>query len=80
MTCGCGRSRRSVSLWDCETITKVRAGDGVLIAGEKRLVVHFMIQPNFVPELLGDPVLRQQGFLSRLLIAWPRVPDRVPGR
>ena len=60
------------SLWDCEPLTKVRAGDGVLIAGEKRLVVHFMIQPNFVPELLGDPVLRQQGFLSRLLLAWPR--------
>ena len=60
------------SLWDCEPVTKVRAGDGVLIAGEKRLVVHFMIQPNFVPELLGDPVLRQQGFLSRLLIAWPQ--------
>ena len=60
------------SLWDCEMMIKVRAGDGVLIAGEKRLVVHFMIQPNFVPELLGDPVLRQQGFLSRLLIAWPR--------
>ena len=53
-------------------MTKVRAGDGVLIAGEKRLVVHFMIQPNFVSDLLGDPVLRQQGFLSRLLIAWPR--------
>ena len=31
-----------------------------------------MLQPNFVPELLGDPVLREQGFLSRLLIAWPR--------
>ena len=60
------------SLWDCEMMIKVRAGDGVLIAGEKRLVVHFMIQPNFVSELLGDPVLRQQGFLSRLLIAWPR--------
>jgi hypothetical protein len=60
------------SLWDCEMLVKVRAGDGVLIAGAKRLVVHFMIQPNFVPELLGDPVLRQQGFLSRLLIAWPR--------
>ena len=60
------------SLWDCEMLTKVRAGDGVLIAGEKRLVIHFMIQPNFVSELLGDPMLRQQGFLSRLLIAWPR--------
>jgi hypothetical protein len=60
------------SLWDCEPVTKIRAGDGVLIAGEKRLVVHFMIQPNFVPELLGDPVLRQQGFLSRLLVAWPQ--------
>ena len=60
------------SLWDCEMMIKVRAGDGVLIAGDKRLVVHFMIQPNFVSELLGDPVLRQQGFLSRLLIAWPR--------
>jgi hypothetical protein len=60
------------SLWDCEAMTKVRAGDGVMIAGEKRLVVHFMIQPNYVSELLGDPVLRQQGFLSRLLIAWPK--------
>jgi hypothetical protein len=60
------------SLWDCEALVKVRAGDGVLIAGAKRLVVHFMIQPNFVAELLGDPILRQQGFLSRLLTAWPR--------
>ena len=60
------------SLWDCDMMIKVRAGDGVLIAGDKRLVLHFMIQPNFVSELLGDPVLRQQGFLSRLLIAWPR--------
>jgi hypothetical protein len=60
------------SLWDCESLTKVRAGDGVLIVGEKRLVAHFMIQPNFVPELLGDPMLREQGFLSRLLIAWPK--------
>jgi hypothetical protein len=46
-----------------------------MIAGEKRLVVHFMIQPNFVSELLGDPVLREQGFLSRLLVAWP--PSRI---
>ena len=53
-------------------VNKIRAGDGMLITGEKRLVVHFMIQPNFVSELLGDPVLREQGFLSRLLIAWPR--------
>jgi hypothetical protein len=57
------------SLWDCEPVNKIRAGDGMLITGEKRLVLHFMIQPNFVSELLGDPVLRQQGFLSRLLIA-----------
>ena len=60
------------SLWDCEPVNKIRAGDGMLITGEKRLVVHFMLQPNFVSELLGDPVLREQGFLSRLLIAWPR--------
>ena len=44
----------------------------MLIAGEKRLVVHFHDPANFVSDLLGDPVLRQQGFLSRLLIAWPR--------
>ena len=53
-------------------MNKIRAGDGMLIAGEKRLVIHFMLQPNFVSELLGDPVLREQGFLSRLLIAWPK--------
>ena len=60
------------NLWGCEMVNKIRAGDGMLIAGEKRLVIHFMIQPNFVSDLLGDPVLREQGFLSRLLIAWPK--------
>ena len=60
------------NLWGCEMVNKIRAGDGMLIAGEKRLVIHFMIQPNFVSDLLGDPILRAQGFLSRLLIAWPK--------
>ena len=67
------------SLWDCEMLTKVRAGDGVLIAGEKRLVIHFMIQPNFVPELLGDPVLRQQrgSCIADSADRGAAVPDRI---
>ena len=59
------------NLWGCESSTRVRSGDGVMITGEKRLVVHFLIQPSVVSGLLDDPVLLHQGFLSRLLIAWP---------
>jgi hypothetical protein len=60
------------ALWDGEAITKLRAGDGVMSIGSKRITAHLMIQPNFIPELLGDALLRAQGFLSRLLVSWPR--------
>ena len=60
------------SLWSCESTDRVRSGDGVLLTGDTRLVLHFLIQPKIVSELLNDPVLLHQGFLSRLLIAWPK--------
>ena len=63
------------ALWDCTIVVRIQSGDGIMAIGEKRLMIHFMIQLNFVPELFGDPVLRAQGFLSRLLTAWP--PSRI---
>jgi hypothetical protein len=66
------------SLWDNGCFTKLRAGDGVMDLGGKRLAVHLMIQPNFVGPLLGDPDLRGQGFLSRFLLAWP--PSKIGAR
>lgn len=59
------------SLWDGGTIKRIRAGDGVSILKGRRLSVHIMIQPDVATAFLTDPLLRDQGLLSRLLVAAP---------
>jgi Protein of unknown function (DUF3987) len=58
-------------LWDGGGIRRVRAGDGLIDLYGRRVSFHLMIQPEAAAAVLGDPVLRDQGFLSRLLIAAP---------
>ena len=58
-------------LWDGKPITRVRAGDGVSQLVGRRLSAHLMGQPDAAGAFLADPVLRDQGFLSRVLVAAP---------
>jgi hypothetical protein len=59
------------SLWDGEPIRRVRQGDGSLILCGRRVSMHLMLQPGVAASLLSDPVLQDQGTLSRLLAAYP---------
>jgi hypothetical protein len=67
------RSGASASeLWDGRSVRRVRAGDGLMFISGRRLSMHLMIQVKAAAEFLSDPVLRDQGLLSRFLIAAPR--------
>ena len=59
------------SLWDGDTIKRIRAGDGVTILKGRRLSLHMMVQPDVAAVFLNDPLLRDQGLLSRILVAAP---------
>src|SRR4051794_24552993 len=59
------------SLWDGSPIKRVRVTDGVSLLPGRRLAVHLMMQPDVASVLLSDPVLQDQGFLSRFLVASP---------
>ena len=59
------------SMWDGDTIKRIRAGDGVSILKGRRLSLHIMIQPDVATGFLADPLLRDQGLLSRILVAAP---------
>jgi hypothetical protein len=58
-------------LWDGKPIKRVRALDGVTILSGRRLALHIMIQPNAAALFLFNDTLRDQGLLSRVLIAAP---------
>ena len=64
------------SLWDGHTLKRVRAGEAVSILPGRRLSIHLMVQPDAATEFLTDPVLRDQGLLSRMLVA---APDSIAG-
>jgi hypothetical protein len=59
------------TLWDGAGVRRMRAGDGLTDLRGRRLAAHIMIQPDAATAFLGDPTLRDQGLLSRLLIAYP---------
>jgi hypothetical protein len=58
-------------LWDGRETRRLRAGDGLTILRGRRLSTHIMLQPAAANSFLSDPVLRDQGLLSRALIAAP---------
>lgn len=58
-------------VWDGKAIKRVRNGDGITILHGRRLSMHLMAQPNIAGGFLADPVLKDQGLLSRILIAAP---------
>ena len=58
-------------LWDGKTFKRIRAHDGIKILRGRRLSVHLMVQPEAATKFVSDPVLRDQGLLSRMLVAFP---------
>jgi Protein of unknown function (DUF3987) len=64
------------TLWDGAGIRRLRAGDNIADLPGRRLALHLMVQPDAAAAFLSDPILRDQGLLSRLLIA---VPESLAG-
>lgn len=59
-------------LWDGGSVNRTRSSTGPSMTfHDKRLTCHLMIQPRIAETLLADETLRDQGLLSRMLIAWP---------
>ena len=58
-------------LWDGTPIKRVRVIDGSTVLPGRRLALHLMMQPDVASTLLSDPTLKDQGFLSRILVAAP---------
>ena len=61
-------------LWDGSPIKRVRADkeNGTQILYGRRLCLHLMVQPNIAGNLLGNEAVRNQGLLSRILVAAPK--------
>jgi hypothetical protein len=59
------------SLWDGEPVRRVRAGDGASVFTGRRVTAHLMVQPDVACILLQDPLLLNQGILSRILTTSP---------
>jgi len=59
------------SAWDGESIKRIRAGEETTILSGRRLSMHLMVQPDIATSFLSDPILRDQGILSRILTVSP---------
>ena len=60
------------NLWDGKNINKVRAGSGSIDLAGRRLSLHLSIQPMIAERLFANEELRDQGILSRVLVAMPQ--------
>ena len=65
------------TLWDGSGVRRLRAGEGIVDLPGRRLALHLMVQPDAATASFSEPILRDQGLLSRLLIA---APDTLAGR
>jgi hypothetical protein len=63
-------------MWDGHSIKRIRSLDGVSILHGRRLSMHLMVQHEAAAQFLADPLLRDQGLLSRMLVA---APDSIAG-
>jgi len=55
--------------WDGSPITRTRAAAGESATMyDRRLSIHLLVQPIIAQEVLGNPLLMQQGILARFLI------------
>lgn len=58
-------------LWDGASIDKVRAGEEVGTLYGRRLTVHLMMQDQVADDFFNNKTLKDQGLLSRFLVAYP---------
>ena len=58
-------------LWDDGRLNRVRAGDGAVALAGRRVALHLQAQPDVAARLLSDPILADQGLLSRILVIAP---------
>jgi hypothetical protein len=59
------------TLWDCGEISVARGLDGRLQLYDRRLSLHWQIQPHVAHSALHDPMLATIGFWPRFFVAWP---------
>jgi hypothetical protein len=61
--------------WDGDPFKRVRSGEVTVLPG-RRLAMHLMAQPDVASMMLNDPLLADQGILSRIL---PTAPESTSG-
>ncbi|QXP94370.1 DUF3987 domain-containing protein [Methylococcus capsulatus] len=59
------------SLWDRGEVSVARGTAGRIQLYDRRLSLHWLIQPEAATESLSDPLLSSIGFWPRFLAAWP---------
>lgn len=59
------------NFWDGKPVSRSRASSEPTILYGKRLSMHLMVQPGVAQGVLGNPVIKDQGLLSRMLVVWP---------
>jgi hypothetical protein len=59
------------SLWDCGEISVARGIDGRVQLYDRRLSLHWLIQPDVAFSAINDPMLSNIGFWPRFLMACP---------
>ena len=57
-------------LWSGDSIVRPRASGDVTVR-RKRFSMYLMVQGKAAEKLLGDELLQDQGFLSRIPVTWP---------
>jgi hypothetical protein len=57
--------------WDGDPIRRVRATDGVMLLPGRRIAMHLMAQPDVAATWMSDPLLIDQGIMSRVLATAP---------
>jgi hypothetical protein len=58
-------------LWDDGRLTRVRASEGATALAGRRVALHLQAQPDVAARVFSDPMLADQGLLSRILVIAP---------
>jgi hypothetical protein len=59
------------ALWDDGELSVSRGTTGRLQLYDRRLSIHWLLQPEAAHEVMSDPLLSGIGFWPRFLVAWP---------
>jgi Protein of unknown function (DUF3987) len=59
------------AVWDGDPIKRIRVLDGISVLPGRRVSMHLMAQPDVAAIWFGDPLLAEQGLLSRVLVTAP---------